>query len=70
MDETTPETTRKHRRLWLIIAALAVVALIIGGVVAYRQTTHSRALADCNSASGQYTDASKQLDKTRATAAQ
>ena len=69
MDETTPETTtHSHRKLWALIAAIAVVALIIGGVVVYRQVTHSRALADCTNATSAHQSAIKQLDKTKATA--
>ncbi|AKV55107.1 hypothetical protein AB656_01250 [Bifidobacterium actinocoloniiforme DSM 22766] len=65
-----PEASRKHRRLWIIIAAVAVVALIIAGAFAYRHVTHSRALADCENARSQYQAAVKRLDKTRSAASQ
>ncbi|AKV54950.1 hypothetical protein AB656_00135 [Bifidobacterium actinocoloniiforme DSM 22766] len=65
-----PEASHKRRRLWIIVAVVAVVALVVAGVLAYRQATRSRALSACENASSQYQSAVKQLDKTRSAASQ
>ncbi|RBP98884.1 hypothetical protein [Bifidobacterium xylocopae] len=66
MDDSTPRTDR--RRLWIVVAAIAAVALVAGGVVACRRVARSHALADCGNAAGAYRGAVRHLDVTRAEA--